>query len=172
MKVNTERTLLYLSNLWQSTGYAGGVSGPVRSLRHHRWPFDVLQQIVFSTIADVEIGNANTTKPLAYGASWGPNGNVDGTHRILVTMYEACWWESWSASVGKDQALISESGDFSATDVHDFSSVYGEFMQTGNDPSIGQYGSIQYGQMFGATTNINDILANNQGLGVNPAPIG
>ena len=171
MKVNTERTLLYLSNLWQSTGYAGGVSGPVRSLRHHRWPFDVLQQIVFSTIADVEIGNANTTKPLAYGASWGPNGNVDGTHRILVTMYEACWWESWSASVGKDAALISETGDFSATDVHDFSSVYGEFMQTGNDPSIGQYGSIQYGQMFGATTNINDILANNRGLGVNPAPI-
>ena len=173
IKVNTERTLLYLSNLWQSTGYAGGVSGPVRSLRHHRWPFDVLQQIVFSTIADVELGNTATTQNLAFGASWsGPDSNAGGSHRILVTMYEACWWESWSASIGKDQALISETGDFSATDVHDFSSVYGEFMQTGNDPSIGQYGSIQYGQMFGATTNINDILANNQGLGVNPAPIG
>ena len=172
MKVNTERTLLYLSNLWQSTGYAGGVSGPVRSLRHHRWPFDVLQQIVFSVIADKEIGNTSTTKPLAYGKSWGPNGDVDGTHRILVTMYEACWWESWSASIGKDAALISETGDFSATDVHDFSSVYGEFMQTGNDPSIGQYGSIQYGQLFGATTNINDILSNGT-IGVqNPAAIG
>lgn len=168
MKVNTERTLLYLSNLWQSTGYAGGVSGPVRSLRHHRWPFDVLQQIVFSTIADVEIEKANTTQELAYGASWGPGGNVGGSHRILVTMYEACWWESWSASVGKDAALISETGDFSATDVHDFSSVYGEFMQTGNDPSIGQYGSIQYGQMFGNTiTTLAGALGNN--VGVNPA---
>ena len=170
MKVNTERTLLYLSNLWQSTGYAGGVSGPVRSLRHHRWPFDVLQQIVFSTIADVEIGTANTTQQLAFGASWGPGGDVGGSHRILVTMYEACWWESWSASVGKDQALISESGDFSATDVHDFSSVYGEFMQTGNDPSIGQYGSIQYGQLFSGDstiTNLAGALGNN--VGVNPA---
>ena len=170
MKVNTERTLLYLSNLWQSTGYAGGVSGPVRSLRHHRWPFDVLQQIVFSTIADVEIGTAKTTQQLAYGASWsGPDSNAGGSHRILVTMYEACWWESWSASVGKDAALISETGDFSATDVHDFSSVYGEFMQTGNDPSIGQYGSIQYGQMFpnSTTTNLAGALGNN--VGVNPA---
>jgi hypothetical protein len=151
MKVNTERTLLYLSNLWQSTGYAGGVSGPVRSLRHHRWPFDVLQQIVFSTIADQEVGASPTTQSLGFSGSWGPSGPTSaiGAHRILVTMYEACWWESWSASIGKDAALISESGDFSATDVHDFSSVYGEFMQTGNDPSIGQYGSMQYGNTFG-----------------------
>jgi hypothetical protein len=66
--------------------------------------------------------------------------------------------------------LISESGDFSATDVHDFSSVYGEFMQTGNDPSIGQYGSIQYGQTFpNVVANLGGILNNNEGLGINPA---
>jgi len=35
---NFERALLYLCNLWQATGYAAGVDGPVRSLRHHRWP--------------------------------------------------------------------------------------------------------------------------------------
>ena len=49
MTASVERTMLYLSNLWQSTGYASGVSGPP-VLRHHRWPFDVEQQIVFSVI--------------------------------------------------------------------------------------------------------------------------
>ena len=42
-----ERALLYLCNLWQAAGYAGGVDGPVRSLAHHRWPFDMEQQLVF-----------------------------------------------------------------------------------------------------------------------------
>ena len=31
MTAGFERALLYLSNLWQATGYAGGVSSPVRS---------------------------------------------------------------------------------------------------------------------------------------------
>lgn len=165
MKVSTERTLLYLSNLWQSTGYAGGVSGPVRSLRHHRWPFDVMQQIVFSVIADKEIGAPTSTGQLDFAQSWGGDGGqlVGGSHRILITMFEACWWEQWSAQVQKDQAIISESGDFSATDVHDFSSIYGEFMATGNDPSNDQYGSIQYGNLFG--NNAISFAA----VGVNPA---
>jgi hypothetical protein len=163
MKVSTERTLLYLSNLWQSTGYAGGVSGPVRSLRHHRWPFDVMQQIVFSVIADKEVGAPDTTAQLDYAQSWGGEGGslVGGSHRILITMFEACWWEQWSAQVQKDQALVSESGDFSATDVHDFSSIYGEFMATGNDPSNNQYGSIQYGNLFGLNNNVLNAVGNN-----------
>ena len=62
MSVSTERTLLYLSNIWQSTGYAAGVDGPVRSLRHHRWPFDVEQQIVFSRIADSDLNIVGTDR--------------------------------------------------------------------------------------------------------------
>ena len=45
-----ERALLYLCNLWQATGYAAGIDGPVRSLAHHRWPFDIEQQLVFSSL--------------------------------------------------------------------------------------------------------------------------
>jgi len=37
MQLSFERALLYLSDLWSSLGYASGVHGPVRSLRHHRW---------------------------------------------------------------------------------------------------------------------------------------
>ena len=38
-----------------------------------------------------------------------------------------------------------ESGDVTVSDVHDFSSLYGEFLPTGNDPTNGQLGSIRYG---------------------------
>ena len=161
MSVSTERTLLYLSNLWQSTGYAAGVDGPVRSLRHHRWPFDVEQQIVFSRIADADLsgnyasagsytqtGFLGGVRNLAYPAATaapGQNGSGTGSHTVLITMYETCWWKDWSTTFSRDSAMMSENGSFDVTDVHDFSSVYGEFLATGNDPSIGQLGSIRFG---------------------------
>ena len=161
MTASVERTMLYLSNLWQSTGYASGVSGPVRSLRHHRWPFDVEQQIVFSVIADQELtatgdGTGQETGFGAYGtlkydgALGGGgelgNGTSPGSHQILITYYEGCWWGDWNTSYQKDTAMVMESGTMTITDVHDFSSVqYGEFLGTGNDPSIGETGSLIYG---------------------------
>ncbi len=176
-----ERALLYLCNLWQATGYASGVDGPVRSLAHHRWPFDIEQQLVFSTLADVDIGAANTgynsgggafdggvktttypvtttdginfTSPGAAddgvsGADGSPfPGGTDNTtpgHTAIITMYEACWFTSWGASFAKDAGMIMETGDVTVSDVHDFSSYYGEFLATGNDPTIGQLGSIRF----------------------------
>lgn len=178
-----ERALLYLCNLWQATGYAAGVDGPVRSLAHHRWPFDIEQQLVFSTLADMDLGKANE----GYGASSGdfdggvkqqgyaqvtqdgknayatgvaasatddtPNpdnenafasGNGRG-HSAIITMYEACWFTAWSASFAKDAGMIMETGSVIVSDVHDFSSYYGEFLATGNDPSLGQLGSVRFG---------------------------
>ena len=92
MTASVERTLLYLSNIWQATGYASGVSGPVRSLRHHRWPFDVEQQIVFSRIADADLA----------GGFDGPMGATPWQR-----VYERCrfghlprlavgWWLRWA----------------------------------------------------------------------------
>ena len=163
MTASIERTLLYLSNLWQATGYAGGVSGPVRSLRHHRWPFDIEQQIVFSTIADHEISGDGTGTNTGFGSygslqyqgalgGGGPQGDGSdpGSHNILITYYSGCWWGDWSATFAKDSAMVMETGTVTITDVHDFSSVLvGEFLATGNDPSIGQTGSIIYGNTFG-----------------------
>ena len=149
-----ERALLYLCNLWQATGYAAGVSGPVRSLKHHKWPFDIEQQLVFSTQADIDLGAENEGKsgagmqagmkaikfPKVVGSSGGEG------HTALITVYEACWFTSWSASFAKDAGVIMESGDVSVSDVHDFNSVYGEFLQSGNDPTLGQLGSIRYSE--------------------------
>jgi len=170
-----ERALLYLCNLWQATGYASGVDGPVRSLAHHKWPFDIEQQLVFSTLADIDLGAANsghaggtgsfdggvkqTVYPAVtpdFGTAGGPSGHGSGGpatapgaargHSAIITIYEACWFTSWSATFAKDSGMIMESGDVTVSDVHDFASMYGEFLATGNDPTIGQLGSIRFGE--------------------------
>lgn len=165
--VSFERALLYLCNLWQATGYASGTDGPVRSLAHHRWPFDIEQQLVFSSLADRDLGvETSGGRSGASGAFDGgikaisyPKVTVDsarGTysggmpgddrlgHTAVITMYETCWFTSYSTSFAKDAGVIMETGDVTITDVHDFASMYGEFLATGNDPTVGQLGSIRF----------------------------
>lgn len=160
MSIAFERALLYLSNLWQATGYAAGVDGPVRSLRHHRWPFDVEQQVVFSSLVDGDIdGNvanvgtegdgfaAAGIQPYEYSEVTNDNNSQPDDnrgHTALVTIYEACWFQDWSTTFAKDAGMIMETGTAMVTDVHDMGSLYGEFLATGNDPTIGQYGSIRH----------------------------
>ena len=157
---SVERALLYLANLWQATGYASGVDGPVRSLRHHRWPFDVEMQLVFSTLADIDLNAANVGLNGGSGSFNGgvkaleypfvtpvpENGPTGGGHSAIITMYETCWWTDFNINnISAEAGMLMESGTMSVTDVHDFSSTYGEFIATGNDPTIGQLGSIRFG---------------------------
>jgi hypothetical protein len=154
-----ERALLYLCNLWQATGYASGVDGPVRSLAHHRWPFDIEVQMVFSTLADNDLGVANEglagqagtfqggLSQVQYGAvtnDFNSNPGNSRGHTAIITMYEACWFNGHSSSIAKDTAIMMETGSVTVTDVHDFSTMYGEFLATGNDPTVGQYGSVRF----------------------------
>lgn len=158
------RTMLYLSNIWQAMGYAAGVDGPVRSLAHHRWPFDIEQQLVFSTLVDYDLdeASANTGRSLPDGSQGikqvqfngggvGPipqsiNGqHADNAgHSAMITFFEACWLTSYSNSFEKDTGIVMEESEAMISDVHDGLSVYGEFMATGNDPTIGQTGSERY----------------------------
>jgi len=161
MTAGFERALLYLSNLWQATGYAGGASGPVRSLRHHRWPFDIEQQLVFSTLADLDLtgqpgkgfsGGGGTfdggVKEINFPAVTNDPQNVPGNargHTAIITLYETCWFNSWSlTNLSRDTGMLMETGDVTISDVHDFSSEYGEFLATGNDPSAEQLGSVRF----------------------------
>jgi hypothetical protein len=65
-------------------------------------------------------------------------------------LFEACWFNGWSLNnIERDSGMLMESGDITISDVHDFSSEYGEFLATGNDPTIGQLGSVRY---TGSTT--------------------
>lgn len=167
VSVTMERALLYLCNLWQAAGYAGGIDGPVRSLAHHRWPFDAEMQLVFSTLADADLGVPNQgysgtsgqfdggVKAISFPEVTKDNrkGNYAGGmpgdnrgHSAIITIFEACWFKSWSTTISKDAGLLMESGDIDVSDVHDFASVYGEFLATGNDPTIGQLGSIRFAE--------------------------
>jgi hypothetical protein len=172
-----ERALLYLANLWQATGYASGVDGPVRSLAHHRWPFDIEMQLVFSSLADQDLGRANVgaggaargfgqgVQPVRYpsvpGGVTGPTRNPYTVrpqgHTAIITMYEACWFTSYQTTISQDQGQIVESGEVIVSDVHDFSSTYGEFLPSGNDPTVNELGSIRFGggsDGVGGTTRI------------------
>lgn len=171
-----ERALLYLSNLWQALGYAAGVDGPVRSLAHHRWPFDVEHQLVFSSLVDSELGAMpnkgqsfengsfkggvkaieypQVTNDSAYQGYEGGSPGTSPSHSALITIYEACWLSSWSTTYSRDSATVVESGQANVSDVHDFASVYGEFLATGNDPTVGQLGSIRFGERGQGFTNI------------------
>jgi len=160
-----ERALLYLSNICQAVGYAAGVDGPVRTLAHHRWPFDVEHQLVFSSLADQDLGAANAGTSLPAGGGFGQgvkpvrypvvaNGQPvpPGTplaaplgHSAIITMYEACWMTSWTyGAATKDAGQMAETAEITISDVHDFASTYGEFLPTGNDPTSGQLGSIRF----------------------------
>jgi hypothetical protein len=154
--------MLYLSNIWQAMGYAAGVDGPVRSLAHHRWPFDIEQQLVVSTLVDYDLDVANVglngsgaqngidqikfndggvgPKPQTIGGEHADNAG----HSAMITFFEACWLTSYSNSFEKDTGIVMEESEAMISDVHDGQSVYGEFMATGNDPSIGQVGSERY----------------------------
>lgn len=155
--ISIERALLYLSNLWQATGYAAGQDGPVRSLKHHRWPFDIEQQLVYSDIADNDVGDISSGEGFTGGSgtaefssvSQDGNGNPTGlTHNALITLFEACWWNDFSYNLAADSGIIMESGSCQCTDVHNIATQYGEFLATGNDPSIGQNASLRYEQSF------------------------
>jgi hypothetical protein len=163
MTASFERAMLYLSNLWQATGYASGFSGPVRSLRHHRWPFDIEKQLVFSSLVDHDLTGSVETGASGVGFQGGvrevlypevTQGPGEATpnqgHTAIITMFEACWFTDWSTSFAADAGQVMESGSVIISDTHDFSSMYGEFLRTGNDPIVDGLGSIRFGEAGGA----------------------
>jgi hypothetical protein len=98
-----------------------------------------------ATGGDASSGFHSGHKALTYPKLQGHYGD-NPAHSILITMYEACWWTSWDlTNQTADGGVLQESGSAAVTDVHDYASVYGEFLASGNDPTLGQYGSIRYG---------------------------
>lgn len=129
------RTLLYLSTVYQAMGYRAGVDGLVRSLKHHQWPFDIKQELVFSRLAT----NENVPKQVVPA--------TDNVNEALLTFFEACWMNSWGASFAADAAMIQETVGIMVSDIVDGVSTYGELQtdaeSTGNNPFI-TAGSLRY----------------------------
>lgn len=75
MSISVNRTAQYLENTFQAFGFKGGVDGMVRSLRHHRWPFDIRQEVVMSQyVAEqafgVESAGTSSAAPSYASGTW------------------------------------------------------------------------------------------------------
>lgn len=158
MTLTLNRTLLYTANIFQVVGYKGGVEGLVRSLRHHRWPFDLKQELVFSELSSSEtigdITGVNGYKP----AVKQPGGNVlspTSQVKALLTFYEGCWINSYSASFSSDSALVAENSSVTVTDIIDGVSQYGEFIESGLAPvSANGAAGKGYSLRFAGNSNV------------------
>lgn len=129
------RTALYLANLMQMMGYKAGVSGAVRSLKHHKWPFDIKTEIVFSELAsqDPNIGQATVADVPNEG---GLNNTGNPGLFAVATVYEGCWMTSYNTAYQVETAAVAEDCNIQVTDIFDVSgSVYGEFIDSGNNSS-------------------------------------
>lgn len=121
--ISVERTCLYLANMFQVFGYRGGSDGLVRALKHHRWPFDIRQEMVISELERANLEDASGQRPA-----------VDGKNQALFTIYEGCWMTSYNYTVSSDTSMISESTDITCTDIVDGRSQYNEFIASGGNP--------------------------------------
>lgn len=147
MTLTLNKTLLYAANLFQVVGYKGGIDGLVRSLRHHRWPFDLKQELVFSELVGTNLQSAES-QGLASTAEV-QNASADGGTAVyaLLTFYEGCWMNSYSASYTSDAALVAENSSVTVTDVIDANQTYGEYIDTGLAP-IAANGTAGAGYSF------------------------
>jgi len=113
MTLAVTRTAQYLSMIYQVFGYKGGIDGIVRSLRHHKWPFDVVQEIVISRLISENFGsNIDAQSDFAQAYS-----NIDPRLDAVVTYFEGCWLSDYSTSYAADAALVTENSTVNVTDI-------------------------------------------------------
>lgn len=133
MAITLNRTLLYTAGIVQEVGYRGGVDGLVRSLRQHKWPFDIRSELVFSELV--------TNKDL--GSILVQTKATDDPNLALITFFEACWFNSISESFPSDSSIIVEDASATCTDVTDGATTYGndadhygDLLDSGNNPIL------------------------------------
>lgn len=130
-QLTVTRTCLYLANLMQMFGYKAGVSGLVRSLKHHKWPFDIKTEIVFSELAS-EDPNRSQATPAAVPNEGGLNNLGNPGLFAVATVYEGCWMSDYGTGYAVETAAVNEEATIVCTDIFDVAgSVYGEFIDAG-----------------------------------------
>jgi len=101
--------VMYLVNIMQVLGYNAGSSGLIRSLKHHRWPFDLKEQIV--------VPNFVSTDPKAQRGSKGAEGISGGD--LIQTYYEGCWMQDYNISFEIGTSTIMQDASVNITDMYD-----------------------------------------------------
>jgi len=116
LTISVTRTALYLSNIFQVFGYKAGIDGIARSLKHHRWPFDVRQEVVFSGIAAENTDGSVSQNVDTVTVDARDEKGIYNQYAI-ITYYEACWISDYSVSYASDAALVQETVTINASDV-------------------------------------------------------
>jgi len=152
--ISVERTMLYLANVYQAFGYHSGIDGMVRSLKHHRWPFDIKQEIVFSELVNAEFPTVSHTGPATLPFASAVSHQGSGIYAV-ITLFETCWLNDYSADFPAEGTAVAESVSIMVTDVLDpnIDGDYGEFIDSGNNPfEAGQGGSQRFLEVPGAVS--------------------
>jgi len=119
--ISVTRTALYLANMFQVFGYLGGIDGLVRALKHHRWPFDIAQEILTSAVDIIPHKELSTSKDFGSGQV-DPGGNSDSLllgsdAKAILTFYAGCWMTGYNYTVQAETTIVNEDCEISVTDV-------------------------------------------------------
>lgn len=158
ISLSISRAALAMSNLFQEFGYAGGVDGIVRALKHHRYPVDIKQETLISYIADkdklaqytdvdlvlddLKSATGKTTTQKDSFQAWENEEDLNdfnnGGFKAVITWYLGCWFEDFNVTYGVDNAVISEESTIKVTDVSalDSRTVYVPYPRSGNSSVI------------------------------------
>lgn len=117
MTISVTRSALYLSNIYQVFGYKAGIDGIVRSLKHHRWPFDIQQEIVFSALTTQHDSPEGSTVDATVDMQEMYKEGAEKDAKALMTIYEACWMSDYSVSFASDTALVQETVTINVSDI-------------------------------------------------------
>lgn len=123
MTLGITRTAQYLSMIFQVFGYKGGIDGIVRSLRHHKWPFDIVQELVISRLPAIDTGRADNPIGLT-------KGGIQGELDAILTYYEGCWISDYGISYAADAALVQENVTVNVTDI--IANTSSSYIETGD----------------------------------------
>jgi len=159
--ITINRTMFYMSNLQQELGYKAGVSGFVRALRHHKYPFDIKQELVFSELVQNHSDFDEDNLPAGVVGMRFPENDGDSSSNVnktgksvdslyaIVTLYLACWMTSNGASYETGNNLVSEDSNVSVTDICDGATdLYQNMLwNTGNEVSINEPGRSFVGKI-------------------------
>jgi len=95
--------MMYMKDIMQVFGYKGGSAGLMRSLKHHKWPFDVKEDIVIPSFLASEAGEGTTT---------------EGSNNVILTWYEGCWMSDYSKSFNMGDTSTAQDCSMMITDVY------------------------------------------------------
>jgi len=119
--ISVTRTMLYTSNIMQAFGYKAGTSGLVRSLAHHRYPFDIRHELIIP----LTIVNDKTASSVAASTSINSSENVnsgvfnDSGEKAIASVFEACWFNDYGISYSVDDVVLTETATLTVSDIYD-----------------------------------------------------